>query len=448
VARVAIVGGGITGLSAAWFLRGHADVTLYESDSRLGGKIRTDDFAGRRVEAGPDAFLARVPHATALCEAVGLGDELVAPASGKAYVWATGALRPLPTGTVLGAPTDLGALARSGLVTRLGVARAALDLVLPATSVDPDIGVGELIAARYGPQVRDHLIDPLLGGIHTGPAQRLSAAATAPQLFAAAHSNRSLMRGLRATTPALSDAPVFLTVRGGLGELVDRLTASIDDLRLGTAVATVERDGARWRVNDDAYDAVIITTPSYATAPLVRGVAPKAAEGLAAIEYASIALTLMAYPAAAMARPLDGSGFVVARDSGLHMTACSWATSKWTHLAGGDDVVFRVSLGRWGEEAVLDKNDDEIVDILQKELALTGCVSGAATEARVVRWPMSFPQQTVGHLERVAAIEKSLDAEAPGVLVAGAAYRGLGLPACVGQAEAAVTRALAEVSAR
>ena len=273
--RVAVIGGGITGLSAAWFLRGHADVSLYEATDRLGGKIRTDDFAGRRIEAGPDAFLARVPHAVDLCRAAGLGDRLVAPATGKAYVWANGALRELPAGTVLGAPTNLRALADSGLVSRGGVARAALDLVLPRTGFAHDIGVGDLVAARYGRQVRDHLIDPLLGGIHTGPSQRLSAAATAPQLFAAATTSRSLIRGLRAAMPATpSRDPVFQTVAGGLSQLVDRLAASITDTRLNTAVAAVERDGARWRVDGDMYDAVIVTTPSFAAAPLLRAIAP------------------------------------------------------------------------------------------------------------------------------------------------------------------------------
>ncbi len=445
--RIAVIGGGITGLSAAWFLRGQADVTLYEADTRLGGKIRTVEFAGRPVEAGPDAFLARVPNAVELCHAAGLGDNLVAPATGNAYVWATSALRPLPTGTVLGAPTDLAALSRSGLVSRLGVARAALDLVLPRTALGDDVGVGQLIAARYGAQVRDHLIDPLLGGIHTGPADRLSAAATAPQLWAAARTNRSLIRGLRATTPAPSGEPVFLTVAGGLSQLVDRLANAVDDIRRGVTVQSLERDGARWRVDAELYDAVIVTTPSFAAAPLLQTVAPEAARALVGIEYASIALTLMAYPASAVGRVLDGSGFVVARDTGLHMTACSWASSKWAHLAGGDEVVLRVSAGRWGEDAVLDRTDDDLVGLLHDELEQTIGVRAAPSAAEVVRWPRSFPQQTVGHLGRIAALERSLTAEAPGVAIAGAAYRGLGLPACIGQAEAAVSYIVERVSA-
>ena len=441
MARVAVVGGGITGLSAAWFLRGRADVTLYEADARLGGKIRTDDFAGRRVEAGPDAFLARVPQASDLARTVGLGDRLTAPATGNAYVWANDALRPLPSGTVLGAPTDLRALRRSGLVSRFGALRAGFDLILPSTRIEPDIGVGRLIAYRYGRQVNEHIVDPLLGGIHTGPADRLSAAATAPQLFNAAKANRSLIRGLRATTPPPSDAPVFLTVADGLGALVERLADTVSDARVGTAVASIERDGDAWRVDGTRFDAVIVTTPSYAAADLLRGVAPRTASGLAAIEYASIALTLMAYPADAVGRALDASGFVVARDSGLTMTACSWASSKWAHIAGGD-AIFRVSAGRWGEEAAIDVDDDTLVERLHTELERTVGVSAAPSAVRVVRWPRSFPQQTVGHLGRVDATERSLNAEAPGVVIAGAAYRGLGLPACVGQAEAAVSRVL------
>jgi oxygen-dependent protoporphyrinogen oxidase len=447
VARIAVVGGGITGLSAAWFLRDRADVTVYEADGRAGGKIRTDDFADRRVEAGPDAFLARVPHAIALARAAGLSDDLVAPATGKAYVFANGALRDLPTGTVLGAPTSLRQLTGSGLVSPLGVARAALDLVLPRSRAGADVGVGELVARRLGREVRDHLVDPLLGGIHTGPAQRLSATAVAPQILAGARADRSLMRGLRSQLPAApSTEPVFLTVRGGLSRLVDTLAAAVDDLRLSRPIQTVARDGSRWRVDDEAFDAVIVTTPSYAAAPLLRAVAADAADALERIEYASIALTLISYPADAFARPLDGSGFVVARDSGLHMTACSWASSKWAGIGGGD-VILRVSAGRWNEEAVLDRDDASLVELLHAEVERTMGTTSAPTHTRVVRWPRSFPQQTVGHLDRVQALETALNATAPGVVLAGAAYRGLGLPACVGQAEAAASRALAGVSA-
>jgi oxygen-dependent protoporphyrinogen oxidase len=447
MARIAVIGGGITGLSAAWFLRGKADVVLYESSDRLGGKIRTEDFAGRRVEAGPDAFLARVPNAIELCRAAGLSDDLVPPATGKAYVWGNGALRDMPTGTVLGAPTAVAPLRGSGLVSARGRMRAALDYVLPRTRIGDDIGVGDLVSKRVGPEVRDHLLDPLLGGIHTGPSQRLSAAAVAPQILAGARANRSLMRGLRAQLPATpSSDPVFLTVRGGLGRLVDALAAAVEDARLGAPVDAIAPDGARWRVADEVYDAVIVTTPSYAASAVLRDVAPDVADALDHIEYASIALTLMAYPASALRRSLDGSGFVVARDSGLHMTACSWASSKWA--IPGDDALLRVSVGRWGEEGVLERDDESIVELLHIELERTMGVTEAPTTTRVVRWPRSFPQQTVGHLARVDAVERALHATAPGVEIAGAAYRGLGLPACIGQAEAAAVRALAGVSAR
>jgi oxygen-dependent protoporphyrinogen oxidase len=441
--RVAVIGGGITGLSAAWFLRDQADVTLFERDTRLGGKIRTDDFAGHRVEAGPDAFLARVPQASDLCRAAGLGDRMVSPATGKAYVWANDALRSLPAGTVLGAPTDLDALADSGLVSAEGAARAALDLELPPTDLDDDIGIGALIAARYGPEVRDHLVDPLLGGIHTGPSERLSATATAPQLLAAARAGGSMIRGLRAAMPAVPNTdPVFQTVAGGLGHLVERLAAALPDARVNTAVAAVEADGTGWRVDDEPFDAVIVTTPTYAAARLLAAAAPGATDAMARIEYASIALTLMAYPMAALGRPLDGSGFVVARDSGLHMTACSWASSKWAHLADDDAVILRVSAGRWGEEAVLDNDDADLVALLHTELERTMGMTAAPTSTQVVRWPLSFPQQTVGHLDRVSALEQSLRVEAPGLVVAGAGYRGLGLPACIGQAETAARQIL------
>jgi oxygen-dependent protoporphyrinogen oxidase len=252
-----------------------------------------------------------------------------------------------------------------------------------------------------------------------------------------------MIRGLRAAMPAVPNTdPVFQTVAGGLGHLVERLAAALPDARVNTAVAAVEADGTGWRVDDEPFDAVIVTTPTYAAARLLAAAAPGATDAMARIEYASIALTLMAYPMAALGRPLDGSGFVVARDSGLHMTACSWASSKWAHLADDDAVILRVSAGRWGEEAVLDNDDADLVALLHTELERTMGMTAAPTSTQVVRWPLSFPQQTVGHLDRVSALEQSLRVEAPGLVVAGAGYRGLGLPACIGQAETAARQIL------
>ena len=444
---VVIVGAGITGLATAWFLRRddpQCEVVVVDADTRAGGKIRTERFDGGTVELGPDAFIARVPEGVDLCKAVGL-DDLVAPSAGKAFLWTRGQVRPLPDGLVLGLPTELTAVARSGILTPLGLARAGLDMVLPKTAANGDRSVGALVRARFGNQVHERLVDPLLGGIHAGDTDHLSVDATAPQLAAAARTHRSLLLGLRSSAPAPASspnpAPVFLTPRAGLGTLVERLAEGLD-LRLGTTVAGVEREGDEWRVGlatGETIDAraVVLTAPAYGTAGLIRPLAPDVARSLEAIDYASVALVVMAYGRNAVPRPLAGSGFLVPRRDGRLMTACSWASAKWPHWQHNDHVLLRVSAGKAGDVRAMQLDDDALVAHLHGELAEAMGFTAPPLTTRVARWPRSFPQYTVGHLDRVASIEAGLAAAAPGLLVAGAAYRGVGIPACIAQGAAA-----------
>lgn len=454
--RVAVVGGGITGLAAAWELLGAgADVTLFEAGDRLGGRIVTDDVAGRPVDLGPDAFLARVPHALDLCRELGMEGELVHPAAEGAAIWARGRLRALPRGLVLGAPTgpgDLAALVRAGLLSPVGAARAALDMVLPATRFGPDPSVGDVVSGRLGRRLHAGVVDPLVGGIHAGSADLLSARAAAPQLADAA-SSRSFMAGLRRArgTPAgatgagggtagasAAEPPVFASLRGGLGSLVaaldDRLRAGGVAVSTGGAVATVPVDG---------FDATIVATPAPATAALVATGAPDAATELAAIDYASVAVVVLVYPASAFTRPLLGTGFLVPPAEGRLLTACSFASSKWPHWAGPGDVVLRASAGRWGDERALGLGDDELVARLHDELATALGAAAGPRLTRVTRWERAFPQYRPGHLDRVARAEAAVARRLPGITLAGAAYRGVGIAACVAQGRAAARRALA-----
>lgn len=427
--RVAVVGGGIAGLAAAWYLhREGVDVTVYEADDRLGGKVSTVDFGGRRVETGPDAFLARRPEATEFCRELGLGDDLVSPANAKAYLWLRRRLRPLPTGLALGVPTDLPAVVRSGVLSARGVARAAIEPLLPSRSCDGDQSIGELVRSGFGDEVFDRLVDPLVSGINAGRADDLSAEAVTPQLAAAARSSRSLLLGLRAARPADSDAPVFLTVRSGLGSLVDRVAAELPDVRTSCPVRSLDELDA---------DAVIIATPAFSAAELLRDIAPAAAEELHAIEYASVVLTLLSHPADGVSRSLDGSGFLVPRPEGRLITACSWASSKWPHWGQEGEVLFRVSAGRAGDDRAIRMADDELVARLHAELSEAVGLRAPPTASVVARWPRSFPQYAVGHLDRVARIEAALP---PHIAVAGAAYRGVGIPACIASGRAAASR--------
>jgi oxygen-dependent protoporphyrinogen oxidase len=451
--RVAVVGGGVAGLAAAWEAVSAvpgADVTVFEPGP-LGGKIRTSPFLGRDIDEGPDAFLTRVPQAVDLCDELGLTAQLVAPAAGSSMLWWDGRLRPLPDGLVLGVPRRLGAVVRSGVLSPRGALRAGLDLVLPRRGEpgDADVSVHDLVASRFGDQVAARLVDPLVGGIHAGRIDQLSAAATVPQLVAASRRSRSLMAGLR-SSPGPAAGPVFLTPQGGLGALVDALVA-----KLGAAGVGIERRqvrslgahpcGSGAVLDGEAYDAAVVAVPAGEAAGLLDTAAPEASEGLRSIGYASVVLTTLAWTGSTVGTPPGVNGFLVPRPDGRLMTACSFASAKWPHWAAAGTTVLRVSAGRHLDTRAMDLDDGTLTDRLVEELsAALGRPLPAPAAVRVSRWPAAFPQYTVGHLDRVAAIEAALRRTLPGVALAGAGYRGSGIPACIGSGRAAarlVTRA-------
>ncbi|HVL05455.1 MAG TPA: protoporphyrinogen oxidase [Acidimicrobiales bacterium] len=440
--RVAVVGGGITGLATAYYLgKAGVAVTVVEA-GELGGKIQTRAFAGVPVEAGPDTFLARVPWAVELCKELGLGDDLVEPATGKAFLWTGDCLRPLPERHVLGVPVALRPLLDSGVLSKAGVARAALDLVLPRSRHGADPSVAAVVGRRMGRQVVERLVDPLVGGINAGRADALSLAATAPAIAAGAARHRSLVLGLRQAKSGPA-GPVFLGLKGGLHRLVERLAEEVDDVRTGAAVTGVEAGGAGGYTlrcdpgPDITAGAVVVTVPSYAAAGLLRSLAPAAAGHLAAIRHASVVTATLAYQPAALPRALEGSGMLVPRVEGRLLTACTWSTTKWPVLAASGMVLLRASSGRDGDDRAMELPDAEIVRRLHDELAKVIDLRERPEASLVSRWPRGFPQYEVGHRARVDAIEAALAVDAPGVFVAGAAYRGLGIAACIEQARRA-----------
>jgi len=439
---VAAVGGGIAGLAAAYELvTAGIDVVVLEASDRLGGKIQTEDFAGVAVETAPDSFLARRPEAVALCRALGLGDELVRPSETSAYLYGRGELRRLPAGQVLGVPTNFRALSASGIVTRSAAWRAALEPWLPGRPLQHDEAVGSVIARRYGRQVAERLVDPLVGGINAGNIDELSIDVAAAQLAAAARKGRSLTATLRATPPPTDpDAPVFLTVSGGLSRLVDALVTAIRDkggeVRTGATVDQLARDGKGYRVGGVEAEGIVLAVPAGAAATLIGDHAPGASTTLAAVRYASVALATMAFPEGAVDRPLDASGYLVPRPSGLTMTACTWADRKWAHLRRPGQVLLRASAGRVDNRDA-DLDDDALVARLRSDLATTMGLRGEPSAVRVHRWPSSFPQYAPGHLDRMAAAHRELAERLPGVGLAGAALSGVGIPACIGSGQAA-----------
>jgi len=445
MAHHVVVGGGITGLAAAYTLV-HASgdvpqrVTLIEAEERLGGKIRSRAFAGATVDLGPEAFVARVPEARALCAALGLEEDLVAPTTGKTAVWTRRRLRPLPDGLVHGVPTSAGAIARSGILSPGGVVRAGLDLFLPRTELPPDPTVTQAIAPRFGREVVERLVEPLLGGIHAGRADRLSLAAVAPHLATAAQQHRSLMRGLRASRPpnGAKATPMLLSIAGGLERLVERLRATLEGVEVHTAtrvVSVTRQSDGRYRLLCEhgaalVADGVVLAVPAYAAARIVRALVPELSSRLEAITHASVATVLLAYATSAFPRPLDGSGFLVPRIEGRLLTACTVCTTKWPHVRASDSIIIRCSAGRWGDERALHLDDDALVEQIHRELIQAMGVRERPRERMVTRWLQAIPQYEAGHQAHVAEIETALTAW-PGLVLAGASYHGVGIASCI-----------------
>ncbi|MCU1375475.1 MAG: Protoporphyrinogen oxidase, partial [Actinomycetia bacterium] len=349
-------------------------------------------------------------------------------AAGNSYIWSRGALRPVPKGQVLGVPTDFKALRDSGVLSTLGVARAALEPWLPGKPLVADATVGDVIRRRYGAETAARMVDPLIGGINAGHTDRLSIDAVAPQIAAAARRHRSLTRALRSLPPP-APGPVFFTLPGGMARLVDALVASITahggQVRTGAPVAALDELDA---------DGVVLAVPAFAAAPLLAPVAPDVAATLAAIEHSSVTLVAFAYPDGAVDRPLDASGFLVPRPEGLLMTACSWSSTKWAHLAAPGRFLLRVSAGRVGDDRAAGMSDEAVVAQLRDELGVTMGLRGEPHEIAVHRWPRAFPQYAPGHLTRMAQARAALPRH---LALAGALLGGVGIPACIGSGRAA-----------
>ena len=439
----AIIGGGISSLCAAYDLhRAGWDIAVYEAGDRFGGKILSSPVGDRIVDSGPDTFLARVPQGRQLCDELGLSDELVAPVSPvPAYFHRNGELCPIPTGTVLGVPTDLEALAASGAVSPDGVARAAKDLSLPVTDLydhaGVELSVGAYCRARLGDEVTERLIDPLIGGINASDIDRLSLRSGAPQLWNAAQAHRSIIEGLRATRPAVgatlgsagTNEPVFLSLPGGLDRIITELVRRLPRAQLH--LETPINDLGEATVDGAPADQVIIGTPADVAARLTAAVSPTASELLASIDYASVAQVTVELPIDAVDPVLDASGILFPRVDGGVMTASTWFSTKWAHYARPGHVLIRLTSGRFGDTRALDFDDLGLVDHLLGELGALIDISAAPTATRVHRWMDAFPQYTPGHTDRVDAIVDALTSDAPNTNVIGAAYRGIGIPACI-----------------
>jgi oxygen-dependent protoporphyrinogen oxidase len=538
---VAVVGGGIAGLAAAWELSGGAGgpgpetphVVLLEADGRLGGKLRTEMFDGRPVDTGPDGFLGRRPEAAQLCREVGLGDRLRPIAASGASVWARGRARALPKDLALGIPTRFWPVARSGILGPGGTLRLWRDAAWPRSNLRGRLGdraIGPLVARKLGHQVVDRLVDPLIGGIHAGSVSDMSAAAMFPLLLVVSQRRGSFMRALRQATarggaigatsaeprpnrspgsadgpagtdgpgpgtdgprsdpvavgdgeaapgpdpgpaepvvadPAEPPPPMFWTLDGGLESMVDGLADALRgrgvDLRLGTRVELLDRSpegSPPWVLHTlegpVVADGLVLATPARAAADLLAPHDSDAATLLRGIDYSSVTVVTLTYPDSALTRALYGTGLIVPHgtpsppeldtDEPLLVTACTYLSQKWPLLSKPGEVLVRASAGRFGDERPSAMTDEELVGRVTAELTLLTGLVGPPSAWSVTRWPDAFPQYRVHHLLRATAIESAARRH-PALAVAGSAYRGVGIPACVASGRAAATLVLEDV---
>jgi oxygen-dependent protoporphyrinogen oxidase len=462
--RLVVIGGGIAGLAAAHRALELArerqralTLTLLEARERLGGTIATERADGFLIEAGPDSFLSEKPWALALCQRLGVEDQLLRTDDRyrKVSVWRAGRLHPLPDGFQLLAPTRLGPLLASSLFSWPGKIRMAMDLVLPRGRSDEDESLGAFVRRRLGAEALERVAQPLVAGIYTADPDDLSLAATMPRFLELERRDRSVILGLwramkQASQPATSGArwSLFVTFAQGMGQMIDVLAARMPAgaVQLKTRVTGLERAAGGWRVGTTTgaleAEAVIVATEAHGAARLLRYVDPTLTALLGEIPYASSATVSFAYRRADVPHSLDAFGFVVPRTERKALLAATFSSVKYPGRAPDSHVLLRGFLGGALDAVMLDRADDALIGQAREELRAALGITATPLVTRLARHPASMPQYRVGHLTRVETIEHRLRA-LPALFLAGAAYRGVGIADCVRSGEAAAEAAFA-----
>ncbi|MET8425591.1 protoporphyrinogen oxidase [Nocardia sp. NPDC004860] len=447
--RVAVVGGGISGLVAAYRLRKalgeSAELILVERRDRVGGILRTVEIEGDPVDLGAEAFVGRRPEIPELMGELGIAEQLVHPAGKRPLVWSEGVGHRLPERTLMGIPAAPESVA--GLVDAQTLATVAAEPSRPLRwERGGDVSVGELVRDRFGEQVVRRSVDPLLGGVYAGLADSIGVRAALPTLAAALDRGAaSLTRAVSEALPPPSTTPVFGGIRDGYRALLDALRAAADvKAETGTAVTTLARTAQGWRLDPVGdVDAVILATPAPVTAELLREVAPEAAELAAGIDLASSAVVALALPPET-ALP-DNSGILVATGEPLRAKAFTLSSRKWPHLAARDVALVRASFGRFGDPAPLSWSDDDLITAAVEDLTTVTATDIRPLRAVVQRWPGGLPQYAPGHTTRIADL-RSATADLPGLALAGAYLDGVGVPACAATGTEAAARIIAQLS--
>jgi oxygen-dependent protoporphyrinogen oxidase len=444
---VAVVGGGMAGLSAAFELQQRGKtVRVLDAGPRAGGVVLTDRFDGWTVDAGPDSLLVQKPGAITLCKELGIADRLQSTLTPRtAYVLRDGRLHPLVEGSFLGFPLSASALARSSLFSWPGKIRMALEAVVPARSSQEDEALSTFVRRRFGREATTYLADPLLAGIHAGDADRLSAHALFPRLVQAERTAGSLLRAFRALRTQPSPKGAFASLPGGTAELVESLTGA---LAPGTLVCNARVTGMRHGNTfvldhgngSTASRAVILAIPAYAAATLLSPFSEQIATLCRSIPYASTATVAFGYRREQIAHSLNGTGFVVPRVEPCPLLAGTWVSSKWPGRAPDGHALLRGFLGGGRDPHRLDAPDDELVRTAREALSTLLGIEGDALFSRLYRWTRQSPQYEVGHLGKVRAIQAGL-VNLPGIFVAGSGFRAIGIPDCITDGRETAARA-------
>ena len=461
IPHVVIVGGGITGLSAAYTLQRQRQqagtplrVTLLEQDDHLGGKVGTVRQDGFLIDTGPDSFLAQKPWAVQLCRELGMEDEIITPSARKFFMLIRGKLHAVPHDLVSLVPPKPEALWRASFLSVWGKLRASIEGFVPAPRGIDDESLGSFMRRRFGREFARKFAEPLMAGVHAGHPDRLSMAAVYPMYWSMVREHGSITRGLwhlrrqRPPDKGMRHASPFVALRGGMGSLVERLTQQLNevDIRLFTAVVGItplpdNRVQVQLKHGEPLLaDAVILSTPAYVIAEWLRPFAAKAANLLTEIPYASTAVVSLAYRREAIDHPLDGSGFLVPRGEPLPITGCTWSSSKWVGRAPDGYVLLRVFIGSAGEDQMVEQQSEaQLARVAQDALQPLLRIHGEPVLVRVDRWLKAMPQYEVGHLQRLQHIEQSLSAF-PNLVLTGSAFRGVGVPDCIKQGKEAAER--------
>ena len=472
---VVIVGGGISGLATAFALQEQASVaglslrcTVLESSPAWGGKIVTHRIGELTTEAGPDSFLSQKQAGLELCRKLGLTDQLINTneTAKRAFVLSRGRLHELPEGLITFVPKQLGPFLRSGLLSWTGLARMGLDVVMPRGPADGDESLASFFRRRFGSQAFERVLEPLMAGIYAGDADQMSVKATFPRFVELEQEYGSIIRGMMAAKKKQPPVPasghkrtMFVSLRNGLGDLVTALTARLAqqgvDLRGGCQVDALRvrsHQPGRWMydliLNDGSAlstEALVLATPAYVSAELLRPLTPIAGGLLEMIPYASTATVAMAFPAQAVAGVVEGFGFIVPRAEARDLIAATWTSLKWPHRAPADQVLIRCYVGGVGREAILQLNDDQLIAKIRADLAALCGIKAVPTYVEVNRWWKAMPQYTIGHLDQLTQLDAALSRYG-GLVLTGAGYRGVGIPDCIRDGAVAAEKVVRHLS--